>query len=105
MAGVLGRPGQGGPDAADPRSVPAYSGLLGEIKPGLVEVAEALGEGRVRYGVVAGAASPLPWGQSALATVELSPTAFLELVPASGHFPWLEVPGSVRAGLRRLLDG
>ena len=100
-----GDPAKAGPMPPIRASVPAYSGLHAEIKPGLAEVAEALGEGRVRYGVVAGAASPLPWGQSALATVELSATAFLELVPASGHFPWLEAPGSVRAGLRRLLDG
>lgn len=85
--------------------VAAYAGLHAEIAPGREEVCAALGEGRVPYGVVAGAASPLPWGQAALATVELSPAAFLELVPAAGHFPWLEAPGSVRAALARLLDG
>jgi pimeloyl-ACP methyl ester carboxylesterase len=84
-------------------SVDAYAGLHAEIAPGLEEVVAALGEGRVRYGVVAGAGSPLPWGQSARATVEVSPAAFLEVVPGAGHFPWLEVPGSVRSALRRLL--
>lgn len=100
-----GDPAKAGPMPPTHMSVPAYAGLYAEIKPGIDEVIAALGEGRVRYGVVAGAASPMPWGQAALATVELSPVAFLELVPASGHFPWLEVPGSVRAGLQRLLDG
>lgn len=100
---------------ADPRNAPpmppvrssvqAYSGLMAEIKPGLDEVGTALGAGRVPYGVVAGAGSPMPWGQSALATVELSPRAFLEVVPGAGHFPWLEVPGSVRGALQRLLVG
>jgi proline iminopeptidase len=86
-------------------SIAAYAGLHAEITPGLNAVAAALGEGKVRYGIVAGAGSPLPWGQSALATVELSPRAFLEVIPAAGHFPWLEVPGSVRGALQRLLAG
>jgi pimeloyl-ACP methyl ester carboxylesterase len=84
-------------------SVAAYSGLASEMLSGLDEVAAALGNGAVPYGVVAGAASPIPWGQAARSTAELSPRAFLAVVPGAGHFPWLEVPGSVRRALQRLL--
>ena len=98
---------------ADPENVPplppirmsveAYSGLNEEMTEGLEEVAAALGAGTVPYGVVAGAASPIPWGQAARTTAELSPHAFLVVVPGAGHFPWLEVPGSVRTALQRLI--
>jgi pimeloyl-ACP methyl ester carboxylesterase len=84
-------------------SVAAYSGLHTDFRAGMAEAARQLGEGSVSYGVLAGAGSPLPWGQAALATAELSPRAFLEVVPGAGHFPWLEVPGSVRRALGRLL--
>jgi pimeloyl-ACP methyl ester carboxylesterase len=47
----------------------------------------------------------MPWGQAARATAELAPQAFLAVVPAAGHFPWLDVPGSVRSALKRLPDG
>ena len=56
----------------------------------------------VPYGVVAGAGSPMPWGQAARASAELSARAFLIVVPAAGHFPWLDAPGCVRAALQRL---
>jgi pimeloyl-ACP methyl ester carboxylesterase len=98
-------PGNAPPMPPIRSSLKAYSGLMAEIKPDLDEVATALGAGRVPYGVVAGAGSPMPWGQSSLATVELSPRAFLKVVPGAGHFPWLEVPGSVRGALQRLLAG
>lgn len=84
-------------------SVQAYSGLISEMGEGLDEVATALATESVPYGVVAGAGSPIPWGQAARATAELSSSAFLTVVPAAGHFPWLEVPGSVRAALQRLI--
>lgn len=96
------------PDKAPPMppirmSVEAYSGLVGEMSDGLEQVAAELGTATVPYGVVAGAASPIPWGQAARTTAELSPRAFLAVVPAAGHFPWLEVPGSVRTPLQRLI--
>jgi pimeloyl-ACP methyl ester carboxylesterase len=34
-----------------------------------------------------------------------TPRAFLRVVPAAGHYPWLEAPGSVRAALLELCDG
>lgn len=96
------------PDNAPPMppirlSVEAYSGLIGEMGEGLDGVAAALATGSVPYGVVAGAASPIPWGQAARTTAELSSRAFLMVIPAAGHFPWLEVPGSVRTALQRLI--
>jgi pimeloyl-ACP methyl ester carboxylesterase len=84
-------------------SVEAYSGLIGEMSDGVDLVASALGAGAVPYGVLAGAASPIPWGQAARTTAELSPRAFLTVVPAAGHFPWLEAPGCVRTALQRLV--
>jgi pimeloyl-ACP methyl ester carboxylesterase len=100
---------------ADPGSAPpmpplrmsleAYSGLMGEVTEGLDAVTAALATNGVAYGVVAGEASPMPWEQAARPSAELSPQAFLEVVPAAGHFPWLEVPGSVRAALKRLPHG
>ncbi|MGZ4262383.1 MAG: alpha/beta fold hydrolase [Solirubrobacteraceae bacterium] len=84
-------------------SIEAYSGLIGEMSEGLEDVAASLAHGTVPYGVVAGAASPIPWGQAAHTTAELSPRAFLEVVLAAGHFPWPEVPGSVRTALQRLI--
>lgn len=83
-------------------SVEAYAGIIGETSSGTGEVAAALATGEVPYGVIAGAGSPMPWGQAARATAEVSPRAFLVVVPAAGHFPWYETPGCVRAALQRL---
>jgi pimeloyl-ACP methyl ester carboxylesterase len=97
---------------ADPENAPpmppvrmcveAYSGIMAEIGDGDEEAAAALGSSPVPYGVIAGAASPMPWGQAARATAELSPRAFLTVVPGAGHIVWHEAPGSVRAALQRL---
>lgn len=85
-----------------PISIPAYSGLIGAINDGTEEVAARLAEGRVRYHVLAGAGSPIPWGLAARASAELSPQGSLEVLPGAGHFPWQEAPGCLRAGLVRL---
>lgn len=95
------------PDNAPPMppvrmSVEAYSGIIAEVTTGNDEVAAALAVGEVPYGLIAGACSPMPWGQAARASAELSPRAFLTVVTAAGHFPWLEVPGCVREAVRRL---
>jgi proline iminopeptidase len=97
---------------ADPESAPkmppvrmsleAYSGVIAEVTAGTDKVAALLATGEMPYGVIAGAGSPMPWGQAARATAELSPHAFLTVVSAAGHFPWLEAPGCVRAALQRL---
>jgi proline iminopeptidase len=97
---------------ADPNSAPpmppidisleAYSGLIGEATQGLEEVAAAIAGTDVPHGYVAGAGSPLPWGQVCQAAAELSPGAFVEVVPDSGHFIWIEAPGRVLRALQRL---
>lgn len=83
-------------------SIDAYAGIIAEVTSGTDEVSAALAVGRVSYGVIAGAGSPMPWGQAARASADLSPRSFLTIVPAAGHFPWLDVPGCVRAALERL---
>lgn len=83
-------------------SVEAYSGIINEVTRDTGPLAAALAETNVPYGVLAGGASPMPWGQAARATADLSPHAFLKVVPAAGHFPWLDEPGCVRAALTRL---
>ncbi len=83
-------------------SVDAYSGIIGDASAGTDRVVAALSAGRVPYGVVAGGASPIPWGQAARASAEISPRAFLTIVPGAGHFPWVEAPGCVQAALERL---
>jgi pimeloyl-ACP methyl ester carboxylesterase len=85
-------------------SVEAYSGLIGEITTDTDRVAEQLAKGIVPFGVIAGAASPIPWGQAARMTAELSPRAFLDVVPVAGHFIWLEAPGRVCTAAKRLID-
>jgi pimeloyl-ACP methyl ester carboxylesterase len=82
----------------------AFLGLTAELSQGIDEVAAALATGAVRYGVLAGGASPFPWGQAARASAELSPSAFLEVVPGAGHFVWYEAPGAVRTALQRLTN-
>jgi pimeloyl-ACP methyl ester carboxylesterase len=97
---------------ADPENVPpmppyfssteAYAGLIAELDRGTDEVAAALATGAVRYGMLAGGASPFPWGQAARTTADLSSNAFLTVIPAAGHFVWHEAPGAVRTELHRL---
>jgi proline iminopeptidase len=83
-------------------SVEAYSGIIGEVTEGTDEVADALAASDLTLGVIAGAGSPMPWGQAARASAELARSSFLTVVPAAGHFPWLEVPGCVLSALQRL---
>jgi proline iminopeptidase len=83
-------------------SVEAYSGIIGEVTEGTDEVAHALAASDLPLGVIAGAGSPMPWGQAARASAELARSSFLTVVPAAGHFPWLEVPGCVLSALQRL---
>jgi pimeloyl-ACP methyl ester carboxylesterase len=83
-------------------SIEAYSGLVGQITEDTDRVAEELTRISVPLGIIAGAASPIPWGQAARETTELSPGAFLEVVPNAGHFIWLDAPGRVRAAVKRL---
>lgn len=85
-------------------SVEAYSALIDQVPVDTDQVAAELAKGAVPFGIVAGAGSPIPWGLAARTTVDLSPRAFLDLVPNAGHFVWLEAPGRVIAALRRLAE-
>jgi pimeloyl-ACP methyl ester carboxylesterase len=67
-------------------------------------VGAALAATGVRYCLLVGGASPIPWGQAARASADLSPHAVLTVVPAAGHFVWVEAPGRVRAAALGLLD-
>jgi pimeloyl-ACP methyl ester carboxylesterase len=84
-------------------SLAAHKGFSEDREVGAEQAAERLAKGDVRYGLLAGAGSPIPWGQAARPTVDLSPLAFLSVVPNAGHFPWIEAPGSVQEALARLL--
>jgi pimeloyl-ACP methyl ester carboxylesterase len=99
----FGDPENVGPMPPMRMSVEAYAGVIGEVTADTDQLAAAVAASPVPFGVLAGAASPIPWGQAARATAELSPNAFLKVVPGAGHFPWFEQPGCVRAALARLI--
>lgn len=84
-------------------SVEAYSQLLVEMNSGTDQVAQNLARDRVRYSIVAGAGSPIPWGQAARTSAELSALGSLTVIPGAGHFPWFEAPGCLRDAIRRLI--
>jgi pimeloyl-ACP methyl ester carboxylesterase len=94
-------------DAAPPMpptsmSVPAYSGGYESMQVRLPALQAALPAIEVPVGIVAGARSPMPIHEAAELTAGQIPGAWVEAVPAAGHFPWIEQPGCVRAGLERL---
>jgi proline iminopeptidase len=95
-------PEQAPPMPATTLSVDAYAGILGEVADSAEAAIAELARGTVAYGVLAGASSPMPWGQAARASVEISPRAFLTVIPGAGHMPWYESPGCVLAALTRL---
>lgn len=98
---------------ADPENAPpappmqasseVFMGISTEMADGLEPVAAELAKGHIVYACVAGAGSPIPWGQASRATVDLSPRASLTVLGDAGHFPWIECPGCVSAALRRLV--
>jgi proline iminopeptidase len=83
-------------------SLAAYSGLWEAIEAALPTLADDLARIKVPFGVVAGAASPMPVEQAAVATAGAIPGAWIDIVPDAGHFPWFERPGCIRAALDRL---
>lgn len=90
------------PEAAPPMpskrfSNEVFASLAAEMDAGSDGIATALASTRVPYCMLVGGASPIPWGQAARATADLSPHASLKVVPGAGHFVWFEAPGSVRA--------
>jgi proline iminopeptidase len=62
----------------------------------------SLGEIRLPVGFVHGERSPMPRRASTEAAERIA-GAWVEIVPGAGHFPWIDVPGSVRAALERLV--
>jgi len=97
---------------ADPENVPlmppmkvsleGFSAINREMRLGLESIAAELSKGEVPYAALAGAGSPIPWGQASRATVDLSPRTSLTVLGAAGHFPWIDSPGCVGVALRRL---
>jgi pimeloyl-ACP methyl ester carboxylesterase len=84
-------------------STEVFMGISPQMADGLEEVAGELAKGHVLYACLAGAGSPIPWGQASRATVELSPRASLTVLGDAGHFPWIERPGCVNAALGRVV--
>jgi pimeloyl-ACP methyl ester carboxylesterase len=74
--------------------VPSILAELPALEAGLPEI-------RVPVGFVHGSRSPMPLAASTDG-VERIPGAWVEVVEGAGHFTWVEVPGAVRAALRRL---
>ena len=83
-------------------SVPCYSGTWESLTEELPRLEAALPSIRVPVGFVAGAASPMPRTASTDAADRI-PGAWTDVVDGAGHFPWLDVPGSVRTALDRLV--
>jgi len=82
-------------------SIPAYSGLFADLLARLPELEQALPSIGVPVGAVVGADSPMPVS-SAQQSTDRVPGGWTQVVPGAGHFPWYEVPGSVRQALDRL---
>ena len=96
-------------DAAPPMpdisgSVEAYSQTFESMHELMPALEQALPSVRVPVGFVHGGASPMPVTASSDAAARI-PGAWVEVVDNAGHFPWFDVPGSVRAALARLEAG
>lgn len=84
-------------------SVEAYSQTFESIHELLPALEAALPTVRVPVGFVAGSASPMPVSASTDSAARI-PGAWVEIVEGAGHFPWYDVPGSVRRALDRLVS-
>jgi pimeloyl-ACP methyl ester carboxylesterase len=94
-------------DAAPPMpdmtaSVEAYAETFESVHALLPALEQALPTLRVPVGFVAGDGSPMPLSASTDSAAKI-PGAWVEVVEGAGHFPWYEVPGSVRRALERLV--
>jgi pimeloyl-ACP methyl ester carboxylesterase len=85
-------------------NVAANEGIFATISEGQDEAAESLAAGAMPILMLAGGASPMPWGQASQASAGLSPRGEVEVIPHAGHFVWFEAPGCVRAALERLVS-
>lgn len=84
-------------------SVACYAQTWGSVLQELPKLEAALPGIDLPVGFVVGEASPMPVSAST-ETARRIPGAWVETVPAAGHFPWLDVPGCVRGALARLND-
>lgn len=82
-------------------SIPAYSGLFGDLVARLPELEASLPAIVVPLGVVVGDRSPIP-NSAGRVSADRVPGAWTEVVAGAGHLPWYESPGSVRQALDRL---
>jgi pimeloyl-ACP methyl ester carboxylesterase len=82
-------------------SIPAYSGLFGDLVARLPELEASLPAIVVPLGVVVGDRSPIP-NSAGRVSADRVPGAWTEVVAGAGHLPWYEAPGSVRQALDRL---
>lgn len=94
-------------DAAPPMpdmtvSVEAYAETFESVHALLPALEQVLPTLRVPVGFVAGDGSPMPLSASTDSAAKI-PGAWVEVVEGAGHFPWYEVPGSVRRALERLV--
>lgn len=84
-------------------SLACYSGTYSSLHDELPRLEAALPSIGVPVGFPIGEASPMPASASTDAA-ERIPDARVDTVPGAGHFPWLDVPGSVRSALDRLVS-
>jgi pimeloyl-ACP methyl ester carboxylesterase len=84
-------------------SVPCYSGTFASVTEHFAAgtLRDGLGGVRLPVAFVHGRDDPLPSAEST-ETAALIPGATVEIV-ATGHFPWIERPGCLRAACERLL--
>lgn len=82
-------------------SIPAYSGLFGDLVARLPQLEASLPAIVVPLGVVVGDRSPIP-NSAGRVSADRVPGAWTEVVAGAGHLPWYEAPGSVRQALDRL---
>ncbi len=97
---------------ADPGAAPAMpetklsreanQSLIGELALWAPVAASQLAVSSVPLTLLAGASSPIPWGQACQATANVCASATVTVVQGAGHFPWYEAPGCVRAALLEL---
>jgi pimeloyl-ACP methyl ester carboxylesterase len=97
---------------ADPASAPpmpsvamsqaANLGLWTDLSQHLPELEASLPTIRLPFGVLVGAASPMP-PSAGVESAERVPGAWSHVEPGAGHFVWYEAPGCVVAAMDRLV--
>jgi pimeloyl-ACP methyl ester carboxylesterase len=87
-------------------SVPLFAGVVASVyqhfERGTLE--RALPHLGIPFAILDGEEGPLSL-EASRATAALVPHARLELIPGSGHFPWLEQPEALRAAFERVGPG